>query len=54
MKWIRLISWTCYIVGIVIILASYLRFVSGEVGWFGWGIGMFGWVLQFVGREKNG
>ena len=51
MRVVRRISWVCYIVGISIVAASYLRLGPGWVGWAGWGVGMIGWGLQFVGRR---
>ena len=36
------------LVGIAIILGSYLGLVSGPIGWAGWAIAMGGWVIGLV------
>ena len=42
------ISWVLYIVGFVIVAASWVNLVSGQVGWVGFAIGMVGWVMQYL------
>ncbi len=50
-RMLRIISWTCYLVGGALVFASYLRLVSSGVAWAGWGIGMSGWVIIVLGRR---
>ncbi len=44
----RKIMWLLYIVGTILVLASYGGIVSNNVAWIGWGIAMLGFFMQFV------
>jgi hypothetical protein len=50
---LRTVSWTLYLVGIAIILGSYLRLVSPGVGWIGWVVAMAGWLIGLTLRRKH-
>ena len=52
-KWYRKIMWTLYIVGFIIVIASYCRIVSSRIGWIGWIIGMIGFAMQFIKRPSE-
>ncbi|WP_028980868.1 hypothetical protein [Sporocytophaga myxococcoides] len=43
--WFITINYSLYVIGLAIVLSSYLDFISNEIGWLGWGIGMLGWAL---------
>lgn len=47
------VSWACYVVGIAIILGSYVNVVSTGVGWIGWVIAMAGWAMQYLPAAKR-
>lgn len=47
------VSWVLYIVGIGLILGSWLNVVSANVGWYGWLIAMAGWGMQFLPAYKG-
>ena len=42
------VSWTLYIIGFLIVAASWINLVTPAVGWTGWIIGMIGWGLGFL------
>lgn len=43
--WFITISYSLYVIGLAIVLSSYVDIISNEIGWLGWGIGMIGWLL---------
>lgn len=43
-----MVSWALYIVGIVLVLGSYVGWVSGGWGWMGWLVGMAGWAMFYL------
>ncbi len=42
-----------YIVGIALVLGSWLNVVSAQVGWIGWVIAMLGWGAQFLPGQRR-
>ncbi len=46
------IMWSFYVIGVVLVLGSYVGLVGSDIAWAGWVIGMVGFVMQFF-RPKN-
>lgn len=43
--WYHSVSYTMYVVGVVIVVATYVSAIPNAFGFVGWGIGMLGWAL---------
>lgn len=40
--------WAFYIAGAVLVIGSYINLVPYHIAMIGWGIGMLGFLMQFV------
>jgi uncharacterized repeat protein (TIGR04138 family) len=48
----RKLAWTLYVVGGIMVIASYFRIPGYHYGWAGWITGMLGWLLFRLPGQK--
>lgn len=51
--WYQKVMWTFYVIGTVIVVASYCNLVDNHIAWVGWIIAMCGFMMQFVKRPAK-
>jgi hypothetical protein len=49
MKALKIITWTCYLTGTLLVFLNYLGVVGSGLAWIGWGVGMLGWAVISFG-----
>lgn len=47
------LSWILWIAGTILVVGSWVGFVSVSVGWFGWCIALLGTILSFASRSQR-